>query len=84
MNVEIQTPTWLVGSDGQPVAVMIDVATWQTIVERLEDQEDFVLIQSLQSDLKRLAAGETPDGWMDWEEFEKELDALESADALPA
>ncbi len=84
MNLQIQTPTWLVGSNGKPVAIMVDIATWQSILERLEDQEDIALLQAIQPDLERLAAGESPDGWLAWDAFEEELDALESTGALPA
>ena len=83
MNVEIQTPTWLVGTDGKPVAVMIDIATWESILERLENQDDFAILQSYASDFESMAAGKDPTGWMAWDAFEKELDELESTGVLP-
>ena len=84
MNIEIQTPSWLLGSDGKPVAVMVDIAHWASVLGRLEGQEDFAILQSFVSDFERMAAGEHPAGWMAWDAFEKEMDELESAGALPA
>lgn len=55
---------------------MIDIATWESILDRLEDQEDFAILQSMRPNLERLAAGERPEGWLSWEKVEKELDEL--------
>jgi hypothetical protein len=60
--------------DGQPEAVLIDIATWQLILERLQDITDNQILSEISADLKALAGGNRPAGWKNWEEFEKELD----------
>ncbi|MBI3957618.1 MAG: hypothetical protein HY328_02325 [Chloroflexi bacterium] len=80
MERGVQSPRIVVGVDGQPMAVLVDIATWQRLIEFVEEQEDLLLLKEMRPDLERLAAGETPDGWVDWEEFERELDDLPPED----
>ena len=77
-------PNIVIGAEGKPVAVLVDIGTWQSIMDRLEDQEDHAILSDLQSDLTSLGAGTQPEGWLSWETFEEALDALESADDVPA
>lgn len=77
-------PSFVVGHDGKPTAVQIDLTTWEAILDRLEDQEDFEILRFYQADLEAFDRGERPEGWKSWEEFEQELDALELAGELPA
>ena len=73
----LQSPSYVVGPDGRPAAVLIDLTTWKSIIERLEDQEDSDVLREVAADLKALAGGQRPAGWKPWEEFEAELDSLE-------
>jgi len=70
-------PSYVVGPDGRPTAVVIDLETWRTIVAHLEDLEDAALIAGAEADLDSLARGERPPGWIAWSELEPEMDALE-------
>ena len=78
----LRSPSYVVGPDGEPTAVLVDLATWRAIIGRLEDQEDLELLRASAADLEMLAGGEHPSGWKTWEEFEAELDALEQAGEL--
>ncbi len=80
----IRYPSYVIGADGEATAVLVDIATWRAIVERLEDVEDSEILRTAAADLAMLAQGQRPDGWKSWEEFEAELDALEAAGELPA
>ncbi|HEY4691038.1 MAG TPA: hypothetical protein VIK33_17135 [Anaerolineae bacterium] len=80
----IRSPSYVVGPDGQPAAVLVDLATWKSIVERLEDQEDSDILRQAAADLEVLARGERPNGWKAWEEFEAELSEWEEAGEVPA
>jgi len=82
-TLAVQSPGYLVGADGSPMAVLVDIATWRTIIKQLEDVEDGRAVRAAADDLHALARGERPTGWKSWAEFEAELDALEAVDALP-
>lgn len=68
------SPSYVVGANGHPTAVVLDLAAWQTILAYLEDEEDNEILRRSAADLASLARGERPAGWMAWEDFEAELD----------
>jgi len=72
-------PSYVIGADGEPTAVLVDIATWQALIRRLEEMEDAEILRESAEDLARLARGQRPAGWKSWEEFEAELDAMEDA-----
>ena len=82
-TITLTRPSYVMNADGQPEAVLIDIATWQLILERLQDIADNQILSEVSADLKTLASGNRPTGWKSWEEFEKELDAQEAAGELP-
>ncbi len=84
MSTVLQSPSYIIGPDGQPTAVLLDWATWKSIVEQLEDNEDNEILRAAMADIQTLARHERPTGWKSWEEFEAELDAQEAAGELPA
>jgi hypothetical protein len=84
MSTILQSPSYIVGPDGQPTAVLLDWTTWRSLVEQLEDHQDLAILRDAQADLQKLARHERPSGWKSWEEFEAELDSQEATGELPA
>ena len=80
----IREPSYVVDSDGHPTAVLVDLDTWRALLARLEDIEDRQLLDAAAPEIAELARGKRPEGWMTWEAFEAELEALETAGELPA
>ncbi|GEM_PF-3111457 len=70
------TVQFIVGQNGQPTAIVLDMAIWENIATWLEDVEDAAIIS------KRLKNWPTKEGWVAWEDFEMELmnDGLSSMD----
>ncbi len=66
---------FVVGADGQPAAVQINMNLWKQIVAALEDAEDVALAQAALAELK--AAGGDPEqaGWLRLEDVEHEWTA---------
>jgi predicted DNA-binding protein len=60
----LDTLRFVVGTDGRPTAIQMDIETWRKIVEALEDAEDVNLAREALAELK--AAGGDPDkaGWL--------------------
>ena len=84
MSTVLQSPSYVIGPDGQPTAVLLDWATWKSIIERLEATEDNEILRAAMTDIQMLTRHERPTGWKSWEAFEAELDAQETAGELPA
>jgi hypothetical protein len=66
---------FVVGADGQPTAVQVDVPMWQQIMAALEDAEDVALARAALAELE--AAGGDPDraGWLRLEEIRQAWEA---------
>ncbi len=83
MSVNLAHPSYVMNDKGQPEAVLIDIATWRMILERLQDMADNEILRQALTDLKTLASGNRPAGWKSWDEFEAELDSQEAEGELP-
>jgi hypothetical protein len=68
----VNTLRFVVGTDGKPMAIQMDIETWRKIVEALEDAEDVSLAREALAELE--AAGGDPDkaGWLRLEDVAKE------------
>lgn len=82
-TITLTRPSYVMNADGHPEAVLIDIATWQLILEHLQDIADNQILSEVSADLEILVKGKRPSGWKSWEEFEKELDTQEIVGELP-
>ncbi len=66
---------FVVGPDGRPTAVQVNIDVWQQIIAALEDVEDVALARSALAELE--AAGGNPEkaGWLRLEDVEQEWKA---------
>jgi hypothetical protein len=62
--IALESIRFLVGSDGQPRAVQVEMPLWQRILDALEDAEDVTLARAALAELA--AAGGDPEkaGWL--------------------
>lgn len=81
MSAEARTPVrtdvrFVIAPGGKPTAVLLDIATWERIVQALEDAEDLAIVQQALVDLD--AAGGDPEkaGFIPWRQVRAELEAL--------
>jgi hypothetical protein len=70
----LDTLHFVVGTDGRPTAVQMDIETWRKVIEALEDAEDVSLAREALAELE--AAGGDPDkaGWLRLEDVAREWD----------
>ena len=78
VNEALEHVQFVIGSDGQPTAALVDIATWRALVSTIEEAEDQGLLRSY---LARRKEARSPEelGLIPWEEAEAKLDARESA-----
>ncbi len=68
---------FVVGQDGRPSAVQMDIASWEASLDWLEDVEDRELIRAM---LPKLRAGLKASGALRWEDVAAEWDAPETGE----
>lgn len=56
----LETLHFVVGADGRPTAVQMDIETWRKIVEALEDAEDVSLAREALAELQARHARFSP------------------------
>jgi hypothetical protein len=77
--IALETVRFVVGKDGLPTAVQVDMGLWREIIAALEDAEDVGLARTALTELA--AAGGNPDaaGWLRLEDV---IEAWKADDAL--
>ena len=60
---------FIVGRDGKPRAVVLDIAAWRALIDWLEDVEDWSIVQAA---LPRLRMGPEKAGLLRWEDVKAE------------
>jgi hypothetical protein len=71
----LQSVQFVIGTDGHPTAVQIDIKTWNLLLDWLEDNEDRALVKAA---IPKLRSGPEKAGALRWEEIRAEWDTLES------
>jgi hypothetical protein len=68
MMLELDTIRFVVGADGQPSAVQVDIGLWQKIIEALEDVEDIEIAREALAELNAVGGEAAKAGWVDLED----------------
>lgn len=72
MTTEIlKTVQFVMGPDGQPTAVQMDMETWNTLLDWLEDNEDRAIVRAAIPDLRK---GPKAARALRWEDVEAQWD----------
>jgi hypothetical protein len=60
----MQSAQFIVGGNGRPTAVVLNMEMWETVLSMMEDIEDTELVR------ERMKNWESKEGWTSWEDFE--------------
>ncbi len=72
---------FVVGAEGKPAGVLLDVATWEHIVAALEDAEDMAIVREALAVLNAAGSDRAKAGFRPWAEVRAELSADDDAQA---
>ena len=64
---------FVVGSEGKLTAVLLDIATWERIVEALEDAEDLAIARQVLAELNAAGGDLEKAGFRPWEQARAQL-----------
>jgi hypothetical protein len=64
---------FVIGPEGKPTAVLLDIAIWERVLHALEDADDLVIAKQALAELA--AAGGDPEkaGYLSWDQVRAEL-----------
>jgi PHD/YefM family antitoxin component YafN of YafNO toxin-antitoxin module len=79
MNVPNQDILYVVGAEGKPTAVLINIATWERILDALEDAEDAALVKEALAALNTAGGNLAQAGFIPWQKARSELERMDDA-----
>lgn len=62
--LDLNAIRFVVGTDGQPSAVQVDIGLWQQIVAALEDAEDLDIARAALAELTAAGGNPAKAGWL--------------------
>ena len=68
MEMRMDEIKYVVGSEGKPTAVLIDIATWERILDALEDAEDIALVRETLDTLEAAGGDLGKAGFISWDQ----------------
>ena len=73
MEMRMDEIKYVVGSEGKPTAVLIDIATWERILDALEDAEDIALVRETLDILEAAGGDLSKAGFISWDQASAQL-----------
>jgi len=80
MEMNTKDIQFVIGAEGKPTAVLLDIVIWERIIQALEDAEDVALAKEVLAVLD--AAGGDPEkaGFISWERAKLDLEHIGDAE----
>jgi hypothetical protein len=82
MEMRAQDIQFVIGAEGKPTAVLIDIATWERILDALEDAEDIVLAKSVLATIDAVNGDLEKAGLLNWDEVRADLERQDDPDLI--
>jgi hypothetical protein len=66
---------FVVGAEGKPTAVLLDIAVWERVLQALEDAEDLEIAKQALAELAAVGGDPEKAGYLSWDQARAELEA---------
>ena len=80
MDIRSQDLRFVVGSEGKPTAVLVDINLWERILLALEDAEDINLAKETLAALDAAGGDPTKAGFLSWSDVKIELERMDDSE----
>jgi hypothetical protein len=80
MQVREQDVQYVIGAEGKPTAVLVDIAAWEQILNALEDAEDVSFARDALAALDAVGGDLQKAGFISWEKARAELENMDGAE----
>jgi predicted DNA-binding protein len=81
MTLMVRDIHFVVGTQGKPTAVLIDIATWEQIVQALEEVEDMELAKEALRAIDAAEGDLDKAGLLSWESVKADLERMDDTKA---
>jgi PHD/YefM family antitoxin component YafN of YafNO toxin-antitoxin module len=71
---------YVIGAEGKPTAVLVDISTWEHILDALEDAEDIALVREALSALDAVGGDFEIASFIAWEKAKAKLGQLDDSE----
>jgi PHD/YefM family antitoxin component YafN of YafNO toxin-antitoxin module len=78
MDIQTQDVRFVVGNEGKPTAVLVDIALWERILDALEDAEDIILVKETLASIDAVGGNLEKAGFISWKSARAELEHLDA------
>jgi hypothetical protein len=69
---------FVVGAEGKPTAVLLDIAVWERVLQALEDAEDLDIAKQALAELAAVGGDPEKAGYLPWNQARAELEATDA------
>jgi hypothetical protein len=76
MNLKAEDIQYVIGAEGKPTAVLVDIGFWEQLLDALEEAEDTALVKQTLAALDSAGGNPEKAGFIKWETARTELEAL--------
>ena len=74
MDMQTQDVRFVVGNEGKPTAVLVDIALWERILDALKDAEDIILVKETLASIDAVGGNLEKAGFISWKSARAELE----------
>ena len=79
MNLWTQDIQFVIGAEGKPTAVLVDIAFWEHILDALEDAEDTALARETLALLDSVGGNPEKAGLIEWQTARAKLEQMDDS-----
>jgi hypothetical protein len=80
MDKQTQDIQFVIGAEGKPTAVLVDISMWEQILDALEDAEDVALVKEALASLDAAGGDLEKAGFVPWEKAKAELERVDDTE----
>jgi len=77
MDLRAQDIQFVIGAEGKPTAVLVDIAFWEHILDILEDVEDTALVKEALALLDETGSNPASAGLIEWQTVRAKLEQMD-------
>ena len=77
MDLRAQDIQFVIGAEGKPTAVLVDIAFWEHILDILEDVEDTALVKETLALLDEAGSNQASAGFIEWQTARAKLEQMD-------